>query len=115
MGREGRMPARTGEFIKRNYVSVGTLLVAGKVLERTSPTDPIEFEIELPAQYSLVSASGPAAGLLDNEPVGQTVLLKPGRYFYQPRTTETKFALVWAQALERGFWPVKIVKRKSQP
>jgi len=112
---QGRMPARTGEFIKRNYVSVGTLLVAGKVLERTSPTDRIEFEIELPAQYSLVSASGPATGLLDNEPVGQTVLLKPGRHFYQPRTTETKFALVWSQALERGFWPVKIVKRNPQP
>ena len=112
---EGRMPARTGEFIKRNYISVGTLLVAGKVLERTPATDRIEFEIELPAQYSLVSASGPATGLLDNEPVGQTFLLKPGRHFYQPLTTETKFALVWSQALERGFWPVEIVKRKPQP
>lgn len=101
------MTRRAIEFMRANYISVGTLAVAGQYLHPDSarPDKPISFTIQIPAAYYLITPKGPAAGTLDGRPCHDAVELKPGSHTYQPAPGETRVALVWAQAIDRDFRP----------
>ena len=52
-----------------------------------------------------MTRKGPAAGLLDGEPYIGPRFLEAGRHAFTPEAPESRHALVWARAIERGCWP----------
>ena len=103
-----KFPPRTRTFLQENYLPVGHLRVAGQFLtprtvsERTSS---FSFEVQIPAQYAIVSEAGAASGWLDDGPYQGARFLAPGPHEYRSRSTQGRLALVWGQAIERGFSP----------
>lgn len=100
-------------FIKDNYLPIAFRLgVLGKIVrsgdepEKESTT----FEVIIPTRYTLVSASGKIAGFLDGTAFeGPRELAAGTHVFYQTAGTG-RVALVWAQAIERGYSPFATVK-----
>jgi hypothetical protein len=103
-----RFPQRDKEFIQQNYISIGSLLVAGKMFNQSN-TGNVEFNILLSGVYAIVTPYGPAKGYIDAQPYGGPCMLKPGKHTYKLAPDETSIAVVWSQAIERGFWPVEFV------
>lgn len=110
----------TVEFMRQNYIPIGprAFLVAGQFLRRASAAPaaepaaaanasaaPISFDIAIEANYVVVTPSGPAAGLLDGQSCSQSHFLAQGPHQYIPAPGETDLALIWAQAIQRGFPP----------
>ena len=105
----GRMPPRATAFIRENFVSVGRLNVAGMFLggeDAVVHNAAIVFEVKVPATYSVVTPSGRGTGLLDGTPCGGGRFLEAGRHVYRPAAGESHLALVWTQAVDRGFLPL---------
>ena len=107
------LPQRDKEFIQQNYISIGSLLVAGKMLNQSN-TGTVEFNIALPGVYAIVTPYGPAKGYIDDRPYGGPSMLKPGMHTYKLAPDETNIAVVWSQAIERGFWPVEFVQERRR-
>ena len=104
--RASRMSKRSQDFIKDNYIKVGSLMAAGKRLLPVSPqSGDIEFDVMVPARYVVMTPAGPGAGQLNSQPCLGPVYLAPGRYRYSPSAGERDLTLIWAQAIERGFSP----------
>ena len=102
-----RFPDGVREFIESNYLLLGEVRVAGRYLDvqDQDPGRPIAFEVAIPARYSVVAESGGAAGLLDGEPYTGPRFLEAGPHTFTPSSAADRLALVWAQAIERGFTP----------
>jgi len=102
-----RFPDGVRTFIESNYLLLGEVRVAGRYLnvQDRDPDRPIAFEVAIPARYSVVARSGGAAGLLDGEPYTGPRFLEAGPHTFTPSSTADRLALVWAQAIERGFTP----------
>ncbi len=101
-----RFPEPTRRFIERNYLLVGEVRVAGRNLPKSADArGRIGFDIEIPAEYAVMTRKGPAAGLLDGEPYVGPRFLEAGRHAFTPAAPESRHALVWARAIERGCWP----------
>ena len=102
-----RFPDGVREFIENNYLLLGEVRVAGRYLHvpDKDPGRPIGFEVEIPARYSVVAGSGAAAGLLDGAPYTGPRFLETGPHVFTPSAAPDRLALVWAQAVERGFTP----------
>jgi len=103
-----RWPLRTQHFLLDNYLVVGRLRVAGRFL--TPPDGPeqgerVEFDVTIPARYAIVAREGAVAGLLDGAPYTGPRLLPAGRHAFTVSSGAGRLALVWAQAIERGFSP----------
>jgi hypothetical protein len=104
-----RLPPRAEAFLDDNYVSVGTLRVAGKQLPPAADAaGSIAFEVWIAARYVIVGAQGPARGTLDGRTCDGPRQLEAGRHEYRPAADESGLTLVWAQAIERGFSPIAI-------
>jgi LmbE family N-acetylglucosaminyl deacetylase len=63
------------------------------------------FHIAIPQRYALISAEGPARGLLDGRPYSGPVELAPGSHTYVPAAGELVVVALWAPAVERAFSP----------
>ncbi len=102
-----RMPARGRHFIETNYVRAGPLLVAGQFLRPSSAdtTQPVAFDIRIPASYCVVTANGSASGWLDRLPYDGPRFLGAGRHEFRPKSAQGTPALVWSRAIQRGFSP----------
>jgi len=101
-----RFPEPTRRFIERNYLLVGEVRVAGRDLPASADARrPIGFNVEIPAEYAVMTGEGPAAGLLDGEPYVGPRFLPAGRHAFAPASPASRHALVWARAIERGCWP----------
>ena len=59
----------------------------------------------IPARYAIVAREGAVAGLLDGAPYTGPRLLPAGRHAFTVSSGAGRLALVWAQAIERGFSP----------
>ena len=109
-----RMPEAAREFIRANYVPIAFRLVAlGKTLRAGPypfPPD-IEFEIAIPARYTLVCATEPFAGTLNGEPFTGPRTLAAGHYTLHQTAGSGALALIWAQAIERGYSPFTTLKK----
>ena len=97
-----RYPARTAKFLKENFVPVSfRVLVAGKILRPETTS----FEIAIPARYALVGAMEPGGVLLDGKKYEGPLRLAGGKHSIQTSAGTGSLAIVWAQAVERGFAP----------
>ena len=102
------------EFLSENYIWVGSLRVAGKFLA-TEDNRTVLFEVTIPTKYCLITENGAASGRLDGKNYEGPIQLQAGRHEYGGANGESVVALVWAQAIERGFkpmWTEEILKRK---
>jgi hypothetical protein len=97
-------PPRTRDFIEQHYVRCGALDVAGQRLPPGAAGSPAPrtFDVEVPQLYAIVTASGPAAGLLDGSPCAIPRELPAGEHRYEPAAGEGEVWCVWAPALARG-------------
>jgi len=103
-----RWPLRTQRFLEQNYLVVGRVRVAGRFLTPSDPARPrdrLEFDVTIPARYAIVAEQGVVAGLLDGAPYDGPRLLPAGRHAFTVASGAGRLALVWAQAIERGFSP----------
>jgi general stress protein CsbA len=101
-----RYPARTAKFLKQNFVPVSfRVLVAGKILTPAPAGHPTSFVIAIPAKYALLGATPSGPFLLDGKTYEGPVLLAPGQHSIQTTADGGPVAIVWAQALQRGFSP----------
>jgi len=99
-----RFPDGVRDFIESNYLLLGEVRVAGRYLHAGGNDRRIDFEVAIPARYSIVAESGAAHGLLDGAPYAGPRFLEAGPHTFTPSAAD-RFALVWAQAVERGFTP----------
>ncbi len=108
-----QFPPRTRTFLQENYMPVGHLRVAGQFLTPRVANDgtfSFPFTVQIPAQYVIVSETGAATGWLDGTPHQGARFLRPGPHEYRSSLSEGRLALVWAQAVERGFSPFLLQK-----
>ncbi len=99
----GRYPQRTCQFLKHHFTPVAyRTLVAGRVLH---PTEALTyFDIAIPARYAVISKSGEPVEV-DGKTCSEFVALAPGRHSLGTVPRSGPVAVVWAQAVERGFNP----------
>ena len=103
---DSRFPPRARSFLADNFLPVGLLRVAGQVLDvGKDPRAPVRFSVAIPAEYTLVTESGPAAGLLDGTSLAGPRELAPGMHEFVAAGGPARLALVWAKAAARGFTP----------
>ena len=101
-----RFPDKTRQWAERYYVPVNERIwVAGCFLP-PAQTENIarRFELAIPAEYVVASASGPVQGTLDNAACAGPVFLNAGAHTFScadPRP----LAVFWAQAAATGFTP----------
>ena len=105
---------RAATFLRQNYLPVGRLSVAGRLL--TAPgsdesSNVLSFEVQIPARYVIVAEKGEAAGWLDGTLYTGARVLAAGPHDFRPSAGGGRFAFVWAQAVERGFSPFASVDR----
>ncbi len=101
-----RIPASTEAFLARHFVSVGPVRVAGQALGNLSSGAAASFEIAIPARYAIVTAPAPPHGVLDATPYTGPRFLDAGRHeFIAVGTGEQDVFVIWARAVERGFYP----------
>lgn len=102
------LPPRARSFLKDNFLSVGRLRVAGKVLARRDLEQagrPIRFNVAIPARYAVTSRGGNVAGWLDGTRYTSPRFLSTGRHEFRPAVRKNTLVLIWARAKERGFSP----------
>jgi len=93
------------QFLKSNYLPVeGNLLVAGKYLVPNT-ADLIQFTVEIPADYEVVTREGTVAGLLDGTPYKGGRFLDHGIHTFRPVSGGQKRAIIWARAAQHHFTP----------
>jgi hypothetical protein len=100
-------------FIKANYLPIAFRLSAlGKIVrpEDEPANESTTFEVVVPSRYTLVCASGKIAGILDGTPLKGSRELGAGRHVFRQTAGTGRVALVWAQAIERGYSPFAVIK-----
>jgi hypothetical protein len=98
-------PPQARRFLNRNYLLVGKLRVAGKILQDVTGAGARRFEIRIPLRYAIVTPSGPARGVLDGTAYEGPRDLAVGPHSYVPAAGENRAAVVWADAVDRGRSP----------
>ena len=99
-----RYPPQARRFLLDNYLPVGFVRVAGKLLAPDA-RGISRLAIAIPGRYVVLSPSGPAAGLLDGTPLREPRALEAGSHTFEAKPAATPLAIVWADAAERGFSP----------
>jgi hypothetical protein len=109
-----RMTARAHEFIRANYIVVAWRLKAlGQLIRGRDQklSVPCSFEITIPARYTLVTPSGTPTGELDGTPFTGPRELAVGHHEFKLSGEPESVALVWANAIDRGFSPFAKIRR----
>ena len=98
---------QTKQFLTENYLSIGQVRVAGRVLSSkpTTPGATIEFPVEIPARYVLWADGKPVQGLLDGQPYNGAQELAPGLHQFRPDGEHPRLALLWERAAQAGLVP----------
>ena len=100
------LPPVARAFMNNNYLSIGYLRVAGRILKNPGRSgQAITFHIAIPTQYIAITPQGRSHGLLDGKPSSQAQYLQAGMHRFIPAEGERIVALVWADAIERHFRP----------
>lgn len=103
---DGHYPPGARAFVELNYLPVGRLHVAGRLLSSAEP--PIfPFEVLVPGRYAIVAEREAVAGCLDGTAYTGPRFLEPGRHRFEASAEGEGLALVWASAVERGFSPFR--------
>ena len=104
---EHRIPEADRQWVRDNYIyGRGVVLVAGKQLGVVAPGAHSFFETTIPANYAIVAQNRtPVSGVLDGKPLAASQFLAPGQHDLQIAAGGGQLAVVWTQAVERGFEP----------
>jgi hypothetical protein len=102
-----RVPRRDVAFITNNYLPIAFRLRAlGKTVRSgDNQGESTRFEIVVPGRYTLVCASGKIAGVLDGTEFDGPRELTAGSHTFQQTDGAGRMVLIWARAIERGYWP----------
>jgi hypothetical protein len=106
----GRMPIRARAFVWENYIPVGdNLLVAGRFLEPSSTDSTrMDFDVVIPAPYKIIARDDvPVRGTLDGMPYEGARFLASGKHTFTQTSPGATLVLLWAQAVDRNFIPLK--------
>jgi hypothetical protein len=109
----GRMPVRARAFVLENYIPVGdNLLVAGRFLEPSSTDSTrMDFDVVIPAPYKIIARDDvPVRGMLDGIPYDGARFLAPGKHTFMQTSPGARLVLLWAQAVDRNFIPLKFYR-----
>jgi Dolichyl-phosphate-mannose-protein mannosyltransferase len=109
----GRMPARARAFVWKNYIPVGdNLLVAGRFLGPSSTDSTrMDFDVVIPAPYKIIARDGvPVRGTLDGTPYDGARFLASGKHTFVQTSPGATLVLLWAQAVDRNFIPLKFYR-----
>jgi hypothetical protein len=96
-------PRRARTFLSRNFVRVGAVRVAGKLL-RPNRT---KFRLQVPAEYAVVGERVPFTGLIDGCEYDGPRYLAAGEHTISGAARDETYALLWARAAARGFSPFR--------
>jgi hypothetical protein len=99
----------TLDFLTENYLRVGEVRVAGRVLSAwpNAPRVAIQFPVLIPGNYVLWSEDGAEPrGLLDGTPYNGPRELAPGPHTFEPEAVYPALALFWERAAKAGYKPV---------
>jgi len=99
-----KFPPRARAFLLDNYVAVGRLRVAGQPFGLDA-TGRGTFTIAIPGRYAILTPDGVASGELDGRPLDGARMLEPGPHVFRPSSPAPILAVVWANAVERGYSP----------
>jgi hypothetical protein len=94
----------TGQFVSRNYVPVGSVLVLGKKLVPDT-NGHVEFDVVIPAKYAIIGANGLVSGKLDGTKLKGSRDLSPGPHDLALAVPTNSAFVIWSRALEKGFSP----------
>ncbi|MGD1147265.1 MAG: glycosyltransferase family 39 protein [Thermoanaerobaculaceae bacterium] len=109
-----RFPQSGRAFLNENFVSVGSLRVAGRLLRPSAGgAVPLRFDIAIPGPYAVVTPGDAAAGTLDGTPYSGSRPLQAGSHEFVPSTRSAPLAVVWARAIERGYSPFAMDRNRS--
>jgi hypothetical protein len=101
-----RFSKTTLTFIEHNYLKVGHVEVAGKMII-PSPDGHLVFDVVIPQRYTLVSPEGPVSGTLNGKLFEGNGELAAGRHEFVPARPTKQIALLWARAWQKGYSPFK--------
>ena len=98
----------TQRFLTENYLNIGQVRVAGRVLSvgETAPDTTLSFPVLIPARYVLWADGKPVQGILDGQPYTGARDLAPGPHTFRPEGTCRRLALFWERAAQAGYKPV---------
>jgi hypothetical protein len=100
-------PKNAVAFMTRNYVAVGRMRVAGKVIAtKAGAADAIAFNVEVPASYVVWADGHPIAGKMDGGATAGPFELAAGAHEFVPAEAHGPTAIFWERAAELGFQPV---------
>jgi hypothetical protein len=99
-----RFPPAGRRFLLDNYLPVGTLRVAGKLLD-VNAAGRSEFTLALPGRYVVLSPDKATTGTLDGRPMIGPKLLDAGAHTVEGAVPGLPLALLWADAADRGLSP----------
>lgn len=99
-----RLKQRTPEFLRANYVPVGQVCVAGKLLA-PSATGSYEFDLAIAGTYAVTTKDSVPNGTLDGTAYTSPRMLSPGRHTLQLAAQPQAVVVIWSRALEKGFSP----------
>jgi len=101
-------PKNGGKFIGANYLAVGHMRVAGKVIAEKSAVanKSIHFDVAIPATYVMWADGHPITGSLDGTPNIAPRELAAGPHEFAPDAAYDRVAIYWSRAAELGFKPV---------
>jgi hypothetical protein len=94
----------TGQFVSLNYVPAGSVLVLGKKLFPDNDGH-VEFDVVIPAKYTIIGANGPVSGSLDGIKLNGPRDLSAGKHELDLALPAEPAILIWSRALEKGFSP----------
>ena len=99
-------PEKTRSFLQQNYISIGKLRVAGKLLQPDADKNSsISFDVRLPASYVVINKTGHVSGKLDGTPYTGARFLQAGHHELHLSAPYHGCALLWERAYERGYSP----------
>jgi hypothetical protein len=99
-----RFPPAAQKFLTENYIPVGPIRVAGKLLPSPDASGLIPFHIELPADYTLLHKGEPSGAVeLDGKAFAGTGFIDAGTHQLRIPVDWGDVALLWTRAVERGF------------
>jgi Dolichyl-phosphate-mannose-protein mannosyltransferase len=99
-----RFPPAGRQFLLDNYLPVGTLRVAGKLLE-VDAAGHSAFTLALRGRYVVLAPEGATVGTLDGQPMTGPRVLEIGAHVVDGAVPALPLALLWAEAAERGLSP----------
>ena len=100
-----RLRPEDQDWLHENFIECdGKVWIAGKLLGPARPA--LSFHTDIPGKFSIVSDTGAAvSGQLDGEPLQAAQQIPAGDHQLRVTGEGGSLAIVWSQALERGFDP----------